>query len=186
MMGKPWFGIWISESIPYGLASKNMKDVRLLEKLMVVKWYKDKYLPNEDGGTSPRNQVHKEFLYTKLEIFLRSKCTINIYNPFLINHDNAIRILTEEGDNIWGENVREESNELKNDDEDIILPVNNRGQQVQQGVQLTSNCTGSGPNESCTSTFFVVKYLDHQGVKMQHTKQLNTRNIHSNQHTKKD
>ena len=90
------------------------------------------------------------------------------------------------GDNIWGDNVREEFNEFKNDAKDIILPANNQGQQVEQGVQLTSHCTGSGRNDSCTYSFVVVKYFNHQKVTMQHTKQLNTRYIRPNQHMKKN
>ena len=77
-------------------------------------------------------------------------------------------------------------NELKDDVEDIILSSKNQGHQVEQGVQRTSNCAGSGLNESYTSAFFVVKYFDHQEVTMQHTKQLNTRDIRPNQGMKKD
>ena len=87
---------------------------------------------------------------------------------------------------MWGENVREELNYFKNDIEDMILPAKNHGHQVEQWVQFTSHCTGSGKNESCTSAFFVVKTFDHQKVTMQHTKQLNTRDIRPNQNTKKD
>ena len=65
------------------------------------------YLPNEGGGTSTQNQVHEAFLHPDLEIFLPSKCTINLDNPFLIKRENTIRLLAEEGDNIWGDNVRE-------------------------------------------------------------------------------
>ena len=56
---------------------------------------------------------------------------------------------------------------------------------VEQGVQLTSHCTGSGLNESCTSAFVVVKYFDNQNLTMKHTKQLNTIDIRPNQHMKK-
>ena len=41
-------------------------------------------------------------------------------NPFLVKHENAIRLLANEGDNIWGDNVREELNEFKNYVKDII------------------------------------------------------------------
>ena len=105
-MKEPCFGIWISESIPYGLSSTNTKAVQLLEKAMVQKLYKIQYLPNEYGGTSPRDQVHEALLYPNFEIFLRYKCTINLDNPFPIRHENAIRLLEEEGDNIWVEDVR--------------------------------------------------------------------------------
>ena len=75
--------------------------------MIVEKLDNEKCLPNKYGGTSPWNQVNEAFLYPDYEIFLRSKCTINIYNPFLIKHENAIRLLEEEGDNIWAYNVRE-------------------------------------------------------------------------------
>ena len=78
--------------------------------------------------------------------------------------------MTEEGDNIRGDNVREELNELKNDVKDIILPAKNQGQQVEQGVQLTYHCTGSVQNESCTSAFVFIKSFDHQKVTMKHKK----------------
>ena len=84
-----------------------------------------------------------------------------------------------------GENVREELNEFKNDVEDVILPSKNQWNQVEQGVHITSHCTGSGRNESCTYAFVVVKYFDRQKVTIQHTKQLNTRDIRPNQHMKK-
>ena len=70
MMRKHCFGIWISESIPYGFASTNTKAVQLLEKMIVEKLDNEEYLPNEDGGTSPRNQVNEEFLYPDFERFL--------------------------------------------------------------------------------------------------------------------
>ena len=78
--------------------------------------------------------------------------------------------MSKEGDNIWGENVREELNKFKNYVEYIISPENNQVQQVEQGVHLTYHCTGSGRNESFTSTFVVVKSSDHQKVMTQHTK----------------
>ena len=79
--------------------------------------------------------------------------------------------MEEEGDNIWGENVREELNGFKNDVKDIILPTKNQGQQLEQGVQITLHCTGSSLDEYRTSAFVVGKYFDHQKVTMQHTKQ---------------
>ena len=100
------------------------------QKLYLEKLDNKQYSPNKDGGISQQNQLHEELLYPKFERFLCYQCNININNPFLINHDNAIHILTKEGDNIWGDNVREELNEFKNDVEDIILPANNQGQQV--------------------------------------------------------
>ena len=76
-------------------------------------------------------------------------------------------------------------NVFKNDVKDIILTANNQGHQVEQEVQLTYHFTGSSQNESCTYSFVFVKSFDHQKVMMQHTKQLNTRDIHPNQHIKK-
>ena len=148
MMQKPCIGRWISEIIPYLLASTNTKAAQLLAKTIVGKLDNEEYLPNEDGGTSPRNQVHESFLYPDFESFLCYQCNINLDNPFLIKNENAIRLLEKEGDNILGENVREELNEFKNDVEDVILPAKNQGHQVEQGVQITSHCTGSGRNES--------------------------------------
>ena len=74
--------------------------------------------------------------------------------------------MAKEGDNIWGENVREELNEFKNDVEDVILPAKNQGHQVEQGAYITSHYTGSGRNESCTSEFVVVKSFDHKKLTM--------------------
>ena len=48
----------------------------MLEKMIVVKLDNEEYLPNEDGGTSPLNQVHEAFLYPNFEIFLRYKCIL--------------------------------------------------------------------------------------------------------------
>ena len=166
MMQKYLFGRWISESIPYKLASTNTKAVRLWEKTIVAKLDNEEYLLKKDGGTIPQNQVHEAFLYPDFERFLQSKCTINLDNSLLIRHENAIRLLAEEGYNIWGENVREEFNEFKNDVKDIILTANNQGHQVEQGVHITSHCTGLGQNESCTYSFVVVKSFDHQKVTM--------------------
>ena len=145
----------------------------------------EEYLLKKDGGTIPQNQVHEAFLYPDFERFLQSKCTINLDNSLLIRHENAIRLLAEEGYNIWGENVREEFNEFKNDVKDIILPEKNQEQQIEQEVQLTSHCTGSGQNDSCTSSFVVVKYFGHQKLTMQHKKKLNTMDIRPNQQMKK-
>ena len=64
---------------------------------------------------------------------------------------------------------------LVHDIEELILPAKNQGQQVEQGVQLTSHCTGNGRNESTTSAFVVVKSFDHQKVTMQHTQLLNSK-----------
>ena len=122
MMLKPCFGIRIGEMIPYVLASTGTEAVQLLAKLTAEKVDNEEYLPNKDGVKIPRNQVHGEFLYPDFEIFLHSKYTINLDNPFLIKQDNEIHILAEEGDNIWGENISEELNEFKIDVEDIILP----------------------------------------------------------------
>ena len=77
-------------------------------------------------------------------------------------------------------------NECKNDVEDIMLPANNQGQQLEQGVQITYHCTGSVLNEPFTYAFVVVKPFNNQKVKMQHTEKLNTRFIRPNQHIKKD
>ena len=75
--------------------------MQLLAKGIVAKLDNEGYLPNKYGGICPQNQVHDEFLYPDFEIFLRSKCTLNLDNPFLINHDNVIHLFTEEGYNIW-------------------------------------------------------------------------------------
>ena len=75
--------------------------------MIVEKLDNEKYLPNEYGGTSPRNQVYEAFLYPDLEKCLSSMCSINIDNPFLIKHENKIHLLAEERYNIWGENVKE-------------------------------------------------------------------------------
>ena len=86
---------------------------------------------------------------------------------------------------MWGGGVREELNELKNDVKDIILPANNQGQQVEQGINITSNCKGSGRNGSCNSEFVVVKSFGRQKLTMQHPKQINNRDTRSNQHMNK-
>ena len=72
-MRKPCFGRWKSEIIPYVLANINMKTVQLLAKTIVAKLDKKEYLRNEDGGTSPQNQVHEALLYPDFEIFLSYK-----------------------------------------------------------------------------------------------------------------
>ena len=77
-------------------------------------------------------------------------------------------------------------NEFKNDVEDIILPEKNKGGQVEQGVQLTYQCTCSGQNESFTTSFVALKYFDNKKVTMQHIKKLNTGDIRPNQHMKKN
>ena len=128
----------------------------------------EEYSPNKDGGTSTQNQVHVEFLYPDFEILIHSNYTINLDNKFLIKHKNSIHILAEEGDNIWGENVREELNEFKNYVEYIILPSKDQGQQIEQGAHLTSQCTCSGLNEYFTSAFVVVKPFDQKNLTMQH------------------
>ena len=110
MMQQHCFGRWINESIPYGLESSNTKAVQLLAKTIVAKLDNEEYLPNKDGGTSPKNQVHEELLYPNFVSFLFYQCNINPNNPFLVKHENEIRLLEKEGDNIWGENVREELN----------------------------------------------------------------------------
>ena len=44
---KPCFGRWISESIPYGLASTNTKALQLLAKAIVTKLDNEEYLPKQ-------------------------------------------------------------------------------------------------------------------------------------------
>ena len=80
--------------------------MQLLAKMIVEKLDNEEYLPNEDGGTNPQNQVHEAFLYPDFERFFCYKCNIHLYNPFLIKHENSIHILAKLGDNIWGENFR--------------------------------------------------------------------------------
>ena len=104
--------------------------MQLLAKTIVAKLNNEEYLPNKDGGTSPQNQVHEEFLYPNFESFLCYQCNINPNNPFLVKHETSIHLLAKEGDTIWGENVREELNEFKNYIEDIILSEKNQWQQV--------------------------------------------------------
>ena len=47
------------------------------------------------------------------------------------------------------------------------LPANNQGQQVEKGVQLTSHCTGSGRNESCSEILWSSKgnYATYKTIK---------------------
>ena len=85
-----------------------MKAVQLLEKMTVEKLDNQEYLPNKDDGTSPKSLVHEAFLCPDFEKFLWYQCNINVNNPFLVKHENTIRLLEKEGDNIWGENFREE------------------------------------------------------------------------------
>jgi len=188
MMRNPCFGRWISHSISYGLASSNKKAARILAKAMISKIDGSEFLPYVAGGTttSPSNTIHDEFQYSAFASFLKSHCSIDIDIPFIVKHKNAIRLLTENENSIWDENIRIELNEFKDDVEDIILPAKHHGQQVEQGVQLTALCTGSGRNESCTSAMVVVKSYDHQKITMQHTKELNTKQIRPNQHMNKD
>ncbi len=95
--------------------------------------------------------------------------------------------MAENDDGIWDANHTTIGlHEFENDVEDIVLPAKHHGQQVEQGVQLTALCTGTGRNESCTSAMVVVKSYDHQKVTMQHTKELNTKQIRPNQHMNKD
>ena len=189
MMRNPCFGQWISHIISYGLVSSNKKAAQILAKAIISKIDGDEFLPHAAGGTttSPSNTIHDEFQYSAYASFLNSHCTIDTNIPFIVKHGNAIRLLVAENDNsIWDENVRIELSEFKYDVEDIILPAKHHGQQVEQGVQLTALCTGTGRNESCTSAMVVVKSFDHQKITMQHTKELNTKQIRPNQHMNKD
>ena len=74
MMQQHCFGRWIKESIPYGLESSNTTAVQLLAKTIVAKLDNEEYLPNKDGGTSPKNQVHEELLYPNFVSFLFYQC----------------------------------------------------------------------------------------------------------------
>ena len=96
------YTLWISKRKYEGCA--------FVRKTRVEKLDNEEYLPNKDGGTSPKNQVHEELLYPNFVSFLCYQCNINPNNPFLVKHENEIRLLEKEGDNIWGENVREELN----------------------------------------------------------------------------
>ena len=92
--------------------------------------------------------------------------TIDTTNPFLRKHENAIRTVAEDGKNVWDDNVRDELKIFVHDIEELISPAKNQGQQVKQGVQITSHCTGNGRNQCTTSAFVVVKSFDHQKVTM--------------------
>ena len=92
---------------------------------MISKIDGSEFLPYVAGGTttSPSNTIHDEFQYSAFASFLKSHCTIDINIPFIVKHENEIRLLAENENSIWDENIRIELNEFKEDVEDIILPA---------------------------------------------------------------
>ena len=91
------YTLWISKRKYEGCA--------FVRKTRVEKLDNEEYLPNKDGGTITQNKYHEALLYSDIERFLCYNLNINLDNPLLIKHKNAIRLLEKEGDNIWGDNV---------------------------------------------------------------------------------
>ena len=85
MMRQHCFGWWINESIPYELESSNTKSVQLLTKTIVEKLDNEEYLPNKDGGTSPKIKFMNKYYTPTLKVsFVINAILILIIHSLLI------------------------------------------------------------------------------------------------------